>query len=243
MSDLKRGSLTLTKPMEQRYDNDLTMLGTVRDFMGNHTTDTAGVPAIPTVVAALTALIAQIDAAGTAQASPLTGIAADKDVSRTVLEEATFVVSEALSALAAATNNNTLRDEVTISRAGLDHLGAEDLDVFATRVAARGGTNQTVLTGTYGISPAQVTAITTARTAFAPWVNKPRTAVAERAGQTATIPGLIRQGKLLLRGRLDRLMNRFRLTNPTLYAGYRTARAIVDRHGAGGGPAEPPVPK
>ena len=221
--------------MEQKYDNDFTMFGTVRDFMGNHTTETASVPAIATVVAALTGIISQIDAKGTAQATPLTGIATDKDVARTALEEAVFVVSEGLSALAAAANNNTLLDEVTISRPGLDRLSAEDLDTFATRVAERGATNQTALAATYAISAGQVTAITTARTAFAPWVNKPRTAVAERAGQTATIPALVRQGKLLLRGQLDPLMSRYRITDPTLFAAYRTARAIVDRHGAGGG--------
>ena len=132
-------------------------------------------------------------------------------------------------ALAAATNNHTLLDEVAISRAGLDHLEADALDAFATRVAARGATNLTVLVGTYGI--------TMARTAFAPWVNKPRTALAERAGLTAAIPALVRQGKTLLRGQLDRLMNRYRVSNPAFFAAYRTARAVVDRRGAGGTPA------
>ena len=83
-------------------------------------------------------------------------------------------------------------------------------------------------------------ALATARTAFAPWINKPREASAERSGVTASIPALDRQGKTLLRGQLDPLMNRFRLTNPTLYAGYRAARVIVDRHGAGGTPTPPP---
>lgn len=222
--------------MKQTFENDFTMFTTVRDFMNAHTTDTAGVPAIPTAVTALTTLINQIDAAATSQASPLTGIAMDKDVSRTALEEAVFVISEPLSALAVSTNNNTLLEEVKIARSGLDDLSADDLDTFATRVAARGSTYLTQLTGLYGITMAQVTAITTDRTAFAPWVNKPRTAVVERAGVTATIPGLVRQGKTLLRGQLDPMMSRYRITNPGLYASYRTARTVIDRHGAGGTP-------
>ena len=228
--------------MEQRFDNDLTMCKTVRDFMGNHTTETSGVPAIGAAVTELIGLIGQIDAAALAQATPLEGIADDKDVVRTVLEEAVFLVSEPLAALAAATNNNTLLAEVDIARTRLDGLSAEDLDDFAARVASRGTANQTVLTGSYGITLAQVTAITTARTGFAPWVNKPRTAVSDRSGQTAAIPALVRQAKLLLRGRLDRLMSRFRLTNPVLFAAYRTARAIVNRHGPGGTPGTPPTP-
>ena len=228
--------------MKQTYENDFSMFSTVRDFMSLHTTETAGVPAIATVVTALSALIVQMDAAATAQSTPLTGIAEDKEAVRTTLEEAVFTVSEALSALAAAANNNTLLDEVTITRTGLDRLSADNLDIWATRVAARAATNQTVLTGTYGISLAQVTAITTARTAFAPWINKPREATVERMGVTASIPALDRQGKTLLRAQLDPLMNHFRLTNPTLYGGHRGARVIVERHGAGGTPSTPPTP-
>ena len=220
--------------MEQRYDNVFAMFVTVKDFMGAHTADTTGVSAIPTLLTSLGSLITQIDAANTAQATPLTGIATDKEVVRTALEEAVFLVSSSLSALASAANNNTLLDEVDISRTGLDKLSAEDLDVYATRVAARGATNQSALTGTYGITLTQVTTITTARTAFAPWIEKPRTAVAERSGQTASIPGLVRQGQTLLRAQLDRIMVRYRLTNPSFYAAYLTARVVVDRHGAGG---------
>lgn len=220
--------------MKQRYDNDFSMFVTVKDFMGAHTADTTGVPAIPTVLTSLGSLITQIDAANTAQGTPLTGIAVDKDVLRTTLEEATFLVSANLSAYAASINNNTLLAEVDIDRTGLDKLSANDLDVYATRVATRGATYQTQLTGSYGITLGNVTAITTARTAFAPYIEKPRVAIVERSGQTASIPGLIRQGKLLLRGQLDRLMARYRLTNPGFYAAYHTARVVVDRHGAGG---------
>ena len=124
--------------MEQRYDNDLTMCKTTRDFMGNHTTETAGVPAIATAVSDFNGIIGQIDAAALAQATPLTGIADDKDVVRTVLEEAVFLVSEALAALAATVNNNTLLAEVDVTRTRLDVLSAEDLDDFAARVASRG---------------------------------------------------------------------------------------------------------
>ena len=85
--------------------------------MGVHVAETTGVPAITAAVTALTSLIAQVDALGTAQESPLTGIAADKEVARTTLEEATFLVSEALGALAAGANNNTLLAEVELSRA------------------------------------------------------------------------------------------------------------------------------
>ncbi len=222
--------------MKQIYKNDLTMFATVKDFMGLHGAETSGVPAIGSAVGVLTGLIAQIDAVVTAQGAPLTGIAADKVTVRRSLEDAVFLISQNVAAYADAAGNHTLLREVDISRTGLEVLGAEALDAYAQRVATRAAVPATLsaLTGTYGITLGQVTAVTTARTAFAPWVSKPRTARADRAGLTATIPVLIRQGKALLRGQLDRLMGRYRLTNPTLYAAYKTARVIVDRRGAGG---------
>ena len=38
----------------------------------------------------------------------------------------------------------------------------------------------------------------------------------------------------VLRNRLDKQMTKFRKTNPEFYAGYRSARVIVDRGGSGG---------
>jgi hypothetical protein len=98
----------------------------------------------------------------------------------------------------------------------------------------------------YGVTSGMITAITTARGEFADVVNDPRSAIVERKAHTQSVPAIVRDVKTrILRGQLDRLMNRFRLTNPTLYAGYRAARVIVDRRGGGGnggGTATLPAP-
>lgn len=72
--------------------------------------------------------------------------------------------------------------------------------------------------------------------------SKPRAKIGEKAGYTATLPQLIRDGKTLLRTRLDKLMTMFRLSNPPFYAGYQSARVIVDLQGPGGGDAPTPPP-
>jgi hypothetical protein len=53
------------------------------------------------------------------------------------------------------------------------------------------------------------------------------------------LPQMIRDTKSLLRTRLDKLMNTFRLTDPPFFAGYQSARVVVDLRGPGT-PAAPP---
>jgi hypothetical protein len=68
----------------------------------------------------------------------------------------------------------------------------------------------------------------------------PRTAIAGRAGETGTLPEEISGTTSLLRNRLDKLMTKFKKSQPEFYAGYRSARVIVDRGGSGG--PTPPAP-
>ena len=68
----------------------------------------------------------------------------------------------------------------------------------------------------------------------------PRTNIADRAGETATLPDLITATTNLQRDRLDKQMTKFRQANLEFYAGYQNARVAVDRGGSA--PAKPPVP-
>jgi hypothetical protein len=72
--------------------------------------------------------------------------------------------------------------------------------------------------------------------------NAPRATIAGRAGHTATLPDLITNATGILRDRLDKQMTKFRKSNPEFYAGYQSARVIVDRGGGGGAPQPPPSP-
>ena len=50
-------------------------------------------------------------------------------------------------------------------------------------------------------------------------------------GEANTLPDEISDRTSLLRNQLDRQMTKFRTSNPEFYAGYRSARVIVDRGG------------
>jgi hypothetical protein len=57
------------------------------------------------------------------------------------------------------------------------------------------------------------------------------------------VPDEINDLTSVLRNRLDKQMTKFRKTNPEFYAGYRSARVIVDRGGSGGMVQASPAPQ
>jgi hypothetical protein len=64
----------------------------------------------------------------------------------------------------------------------------------------------------------------------------------DRSSQTTTLPDKIANVTSILRNRLDKLMTRFKKSNPEFYAGYLAARVIVDRGGAQAAAKPAPTP-
>lgn len=111
---------------------------------------------------------------------------------------------------------------------------------MATRVFNAANENLANLTD-YGVTQAKLAALDQARQDFEASRGKPRAKISEKAGMTATLPEMIHDVKSLLRTRLDKLVTSFRLSDPPFYAGYQSARVIVDRRGpAEVPPTEPP---
>jgi hypothetical protein len=78
----------------------------------------------------------------------------------------------------------------------------------------------------YTVTQAKLDALDKARLRFQDAKSKPRAKVGEKAGFTATLPQMIRDTKSLLRTRLDKLMNTFRLTDPPFFAGYQAPASL-----------------
>ena len=71
----------------------------------------------------------------------------------------------------------------------------------------------------------------------------PRKTIATRAGQTKTMPPAVKSVTSLLRNHLDKQMLMFKKSNPEVYAGYVSARVILDRHGKGNSAPTPSPPR
>ena len=78
--------------------------------------------------------------------------------------------------------------------------------------------------------------------AFNTALTRPRQIRSNIKGATDQIPALITAADRIAERQLDRLMERFKATNPDFYSAYQVARVIVDAGGGVGTPPTPPAP-
>jgi hypothetical protein len=225
-----------------RYQLNLTdMFSTVSAYMGKNNGVWSAVPAIGITVADLNAGIGAIDAADKKQGSPTGGATEDKEQARNAFEDKILFVADQLAALAAKNKDAALAGKVELTLSQLDKMPAETLEATGKRIKDLANANIAALAD-YGVLPADVTELDTLTTNFFGKKTAPREAVVDRKKETDIIPGLIADVRSILRNRLDKQMTAFKRSQPEFYAGYLTARVIVDR----GNPAKkkpaPPAP-
>ena len=227
--------------MNRDQFNRTDMFNTVSAYMENNKAIWSMVKAILDTVGDLNNGIAAIDEAGRKQQTPTSGATDEKANVRLSLEEKILEIADLLAAHAEQKSNANLAAQVEFSLSSLDKLTDDELEETGKSVSALGTANLAALAD-YAVTAADLTALDVLTTRFHNVKSAPRTAVAGRAGVTNTLPDLISSTTSIVRNRLDKLMTRFKKTQPQFYAGYQSARVIVDR-GGGGGAAQPaPTP-
>lgn len=173
-----------------------------------------------------------------------TGDAEAKAAVRMSLEDAMLHVADQLSALSAKTQDHLLAAKVEMTKSGADRMAASDLLVFAKGVAAAAAENAVVLDTDYMVTAAELTALDAAITGFEGMKTSPRDAVVQRRVATLSLPDAITFVRGIYRNELDKMMSRFKKTQPEFYKAYFGARVIVDRAAthAAAKPATPVTP-
>jgi len=213
--------------MNTELTNRVTMFKTTSSYMAEHTAVWSTMAPLQTAMTEVNAGIAKIDAAALRHETPQ-GATADKADARDDLEDATFLMCEALGVLAHETADNDLLALTRVTRTLLDRMGEEELSTRATAVLTQANAHKTELV-TYQVSQANIDELSDALTEFNQAKPGPRTATAERAVLTESLPRLVKETSDILKNRVDRLVSQFSRTNPDFVAGYERARAIVDR--------------
>ena len=207
------------------------MFSTVSAYMGKNKSIWGGVKAITETVTEVNTRAGRIAAKAGKQQAPTTGAAGEKAQVRINFEEKILEVADQLSALAEKNKDANLAAQVEFSLSSLDKLAEDDLEETGKRVSGLATTNLATLAD-YNITKADVTELDNLTTQFHDAKSAPRTAIAGRAGETNTLPDEISALTSVLRNQLDKQMTKFRKTHPEFYAGYRSARVIVDRGGS-----------
>jgi len=229
--------------MDDTDRNSVAMAKTVRTYMNNSPAKWTAIPAFVAVMGELDTMIEDIDSSVEKQEAPTKGITQDKAAARTALEELILDVGGAVFALANSLQpvNHAMAADVAVNPSALDTMAEQQVNDLAMRIYEHANVNKAVLTSDFDVSATRIAELDAARVTFQGLKSNPRAAISGKAGETATLPEKIREVKSLLRLRLDKMMLKFRTADAVFYAGYRSARVIVDRHGLGGGET-PPTP-
>jgi len=225
--------------MDDRQENTLSMYQVVGPLLDANATVWSGVPAFVSARTAFGTEVTTIQAQAQAQQQPSTGVTADKQQLRSAMADAAMVVVGPLSAFAAVTGNGDLAAQTAFTRSdfsyGRDNDAATNGDVVHTHATA----NAAALVN-YGVTAAMLTALRSAIDAYRASISLPRQVITTTSAATTQLAAAYVRADAVLTGQLDKLMELFRLTNPTFYQEYQSAREIIGPTG-GTGPTPPPV--
>ena len=227
--------------MNQDQSNITGMQGGVAAYLAKNSTVWNGVKAVSDTVAALNANNAIIASKANDQETALDSAEAVKIQAKHDLEEKILEIADQLSSLAAKNNDVTLGAQVELSLSVLDKLSDEQLEAKGKNVSALATTNLAALAD-YNVTQADVTALDALVANWDKVKTAPRTAIAKRSGQTKTMPQAISDNTSLLRNQLDKQMTKFKKTNPEFYAGYHSARVVINRRSHRPGSQPSPTP-
>lgn len=147
-----------------------------------------------------------------------------------------------LCSLADKIGDTNLGAQTELTLAQLDKLSVDILEATGKRISGLATANLAALVD-YNITQADITALDGLTDQFHGVKTAPRKAIATRAGQTKTLPPAVKSVTSLLRNHLDKQMLMFKKSNPEFYAGYASARVIMDRGSRkGSSPAPAPAP-
>jgi hypothetical protein len=170
-----------------------------------------------------------------------TGDTDAKAATKMALEEQMLHVADQLSALAAKTGDYLLAAKVDIMKSTADRLPDSDLLVFAKGVAKAAADNAAVLATDYKIPAAELTALDALIAKFEGMKTAPRDATVLRRVATLSLPEAIVFVRGIYRNELDKMMTRFKKTQPDFYKAYFAARVVVHQ-AATHAPAKKPEP-
>lgn len=190
-----------------------------------HPEPLAGIPAAQRAITTFKDTLQALRAAAQAQAA-YTPQGAAKQALRDALIAAAVPVAQAIAAFADEQGNIALADKIAFHRSDFRVCSQQDALDRALLVRDTATTHAAAL-AEYGVTPADITALSDATDAFAAGLVRPRHAIVERMVHTQAIQTAIAQIDAILARRLDRLVAQ--ATGTPFHTEYHAARRIVDR--------------
>ena len=187
-------------------------------------------------------IIGVIQAEVDVQQKSTKGVTRGKQVKKVTLADLAFRVAKALIAYAATTGDEGLKGRVNFSYTKLtrvrDTVGLKRCRVISNEANTVGA----AALADYGIDASDLTTLTTLLAAGPGVIASPRVAIVSRKTATGDLQKQFKKADAVLKDKMDGLMERYSVSEPTFYNNYFNARIIVDNDGGSGVPPVPVVP-
>jgi len=228
--------------MNARQESKLNMFRTVEKHVDDNPSVVAAVPAFQTAFTKFKTKIARIIDTEQQKDVNLTGISADKQVSKQQLCERATDVAQIVSAFASATGDNTLKQEVNFSLTALQKTRDDQLAPRCQNIHDRAQTNLAALAD-YGITAAMLANLQTAIQSYAARAPQPRAAVSNRKTLQANLENLFKEADEILTDQMDDLVPALKTAHPDWVQTYQSAREILDPPSKSKTPTDPATGK
>jgi hypothetical protein len=185
---------------------------------------------VPAFLAALTAFSSKYSSlVSTAQLeiNEISGVAINKSVARKNLAQQASDISSAVFALAAANNDNDMKEKARNPVSKLINLRDELLAPACQNIHDLANTNIAAL-ALYGITAATLTSFQSAIDSYTTAIPAPRNAVSQRVVYAKNIKTLIKEADGILKDQMDKIAPQFKAANMLFYNTYKNNRIILD---------------
>lgn len=155
------------------------------------------------------------------------GVSMDKAAVKQNMVDKALEVGGAVFAFATDSGNLTLKEKLNYSRTALEHARNAVSEQSCRSICNEAIGVQESL-ATYGVSAADLADLDSKINAFASMIAAPRVAVTNRMGATSDLAKLLAKTDSILQNKLDKLVEKFRKSQPEFYKQYFDARIIID---------------
>ena len=204
------------------------MGATVAAYMNQNNTIWSGTKAVTDTMAQLDGALGNVNQTAQDQETPIIGEEEKKVLARHDFEDEIMRIAGALGSLAAKSGDPVLAAQTELTLAQLDKMDADTLEETGNRIAGLATTNLTALAD-YNIMQADLTAFAKIICRLSRRQDGAAHGHRLRVAKTKALPTAVKSVKSILRNQLDKEMLLFKKNNPDFYAGYVSARVVVDR--------------
>lgn len=218
--------------MKNAQENKLSMYEAVSEVLDKNNTLVSSLQGLVIAKSAMVNKTLEIRQLNMIQLLTTKGKTQSKRMRKQLLADTSYGLAAAVQAYAAATEDTDLYALVNFTRTALRTQEDEELEQVCQVIHDKANGVLANL-GDYGVDAVDLLNLQGLITAWSTQSQAPRLAISERKMATQTLPTLFKEADDILKKRMDKLMEKFRVSNRDFYDTYRYVRKIIN---AGHGP-------